>query len=74
MPQAPRRWHFELIGPVLRHPRRALPAVVSSTQALWLTPLVLLTVLALVQVLVACPCDRQWPPAPTSSCRRTSSI
>lgn len=55
LPQAPRRWHFELLWPVLRHPRRALPAVVSSTQALWLTPLVLLSALALVQVLVAMP-------------------
>lgn len=55
MPPAPRRWHFELLWPVLRHPRRALPAVAASAQALWLTPLVLLSALALVQVLVAMP-------------------
>jgi Yip1 domain len=40
---------------VLRHPRRALPAIASSPQPLWLTPLIVLTVLVLVQVLVAVP-------------------
>jgi hypothetical protein len=54
-PKPPRRWHFELIWPVLRHPRRALPAIASSLQPLWLTPLIVLTVLALLQVLVAVP-------------------
>ncbi len=54
-PQAPRRWHFELVWPVLRHPRRALPAIASSLQPIWLTPLVVLTALALVQVLAAVP-------------------
>jgi hypothetical protein len=54
-PKPPPRWHFELIWPVLRHPRRALPAIASSLQPLWLTPLVVLSVLALLQVLVAVP-------------------
>jgi len=54
-PKPPRRWHFELIWPVLRHPRRALPAIASSLQPIWLTPLVVLTALALVQVLAAIP-------------------
>jgi Yip1 domain len=54
-PQPPRRWHFELVWPILRHPRRVLPAVASSPQALWLTPLVVLTALALLQVVVAVP-------------------
>ena len=55
VPQPPRRWHFELVWPVLRHPRRSLPAIASSAHALWLTPLVLLSALAIVQVLVAMP-------------------
>jgi hypothetical protein len=54
-PKPPRRWHFELIWPVLRHPRRALPAIASSLQPLWLTPLVVLSVLAMLQVLIAVP-------------------
>lgn len=55
IPKPPRRWHFELLWPVLRHPRRSLPAIASSLQPLWLTPLVVLSILALVQVLVAVP-------------------
>lgn len=54
-PKPPRRWHFELIWPVLRHPQRVFPTIASSHQALWLTPLVVLSVLALFQVLVAVP-------------------
>lgn len=54
-PRPPRRWHFELIWPVLRHPRRSLPAIATSLQPLWLTPLVVLSVLTLLQVLVAVP-------------------
>ena len=54
-PKAPRRWHFELIWPVVRHPQRTLPAIASSLQPLWLTPLVVLTALALLQVLAAVP-------------------
>jgi hypothetical protein len=54
-PKPPRRWHFELVWPVLRHPRQVLPAIASSLQPLWLTPLVVLSVLALLQVLVAVP-------------------
>jgi hypothetical protein len=55
VPQAPRRWHFELVWPVLRHPRQSLPAIAASAQALWLTPLLLLSALAILQVLVAMP-------------------
>lgn len=54
-PQSPRRWFFGLVWPVLRHPRRALPTIASSAQALWLTPLILISALALVQVVVAMP-------------------
>lgn len=54
-PKPPRRWLFELLWPVLRHPRRALPAIASSLQPLWLTPLVVLTALALAQVFAAIP-------------------
>ncbi len=54
-PKPPRRWHFELIWPALRHPRRVLPTIAASLQPLWLTPLVVLTALVLLQVLAAVP-------------------
>ena len=54
-PKPPRRWHSDLIWPVLRHPQRVLPTIASSLQPLWLTPLVVLSALALLQVLAAVP-------------------
>ena len=51
----PRRWHVDLIAGVLLRPRRALAQIAALGHDSWLTPMVLLTVTALLAVLVAGP-------------------
>ena len=53
--QRPRRFRFDWIWPVLRHPRGALAEITSQLQGVWLTPLVLLTLSGLLAVAVAGP-------------------
>jgi len=58
-PKAPRAWHFEWLWPVLRHPRQALTTIRAQATPAWLTPLLVLSVLVVPQVLVAGPIQRQ---------------
>jgi hypothetical protein len=58
-PKAPRPWHFEWLWPVLRHPTQALRTIRQQAKPIWLTPLLILSVLAVLQVLVAGPIQRQ---------------
>ena len=53
--QRPRRFRFDWIWPVLRHPRAALAEITGQLQGVWLTPLVLLTLSGLLVVAVAGP-------------------
>ena len=53
--QRPRRFRFDWIVPVLRHPRAALAEIAAQLQGVWLTPLLLLTVTGLLLVAVAGP-------------------
>ncbi|HSV85208.1 MAG TPA: YIP1 family protein [Levilinea sp.] len=45
-----RPFHFEWVLPVLVRPRRTLPQIVQKDTGVWLAPLVLLTVFALIMV------------------------
>ncbi|MEN4098450.1 MAG: YIP1 family protein [Anaerolineaceae bacterium] len=45
-----RLFHFEWVLPVLVRPRRALTQIVQKSSAVWLVPLVLLTIFALIMV------------------------
>ncbi len=53
--QRPRRFRFDWIMPVLRHPRAALAEITAQLQGVWLTPLLLLTISGLLLVAVAGP-------------------
>jgi hypothetical protein len=53
--QRPRRFRFDWVIPVLRHPRAALAEITSQFQGVWLTPLLLLTLSGLLVVAVAGP-------------------
>ena len=49
----PRRLHLDLVLPVLFSPRRAFARIAAQSGAVWLTPLLILTIMALIQVGVA---------------------
>ncbi len=53
--EKPRKLHFEWVIPAVFRPRRTLEQATDSTQGTWLTPLLILTLLALVVVVVAGP-------------------
>jgi hypothetical protein len=53
--QRPRRFRFDWIVPVLRHPRAALKEITGQLEGVWLTPLMLLTLSGLLVVAVAGP-------------------
>jgi hypothetical protein len=58
-PRAPRGWHFEGLWPVLRQPRQAFRAIRAEGAPTWLTPLLVLSILVVLQVMVAGPIQRQ---------------
>ena len=49
----PRRFHFELAPSALLQPRRAFKTITAQAGSMWLTPLLILTLTAVIQVLVA---------------------
>ena len=51
----PRRFHFDWLFPTVFRPRQALSRVAEHTTDTWLTPLLVLTVMALIHVAVAGP-------------------
>ncbi|MDT8898660.1 MAG: YIP1 family protein [Thermanaerothrix sp.] len=51
----PRRWHFAFLPGILFRPRRTLLALREQENATWLTPMVVLTLLALVLALAGAP-------------------
>jgi hypothetical protein len=53
--QRPRRFRFDWIIPLLRHPRATLTEITGQLQGVWLTPLLLLTVSGLLLVAIAGP-------------------
>ncbi len=55
----PRRLRFDLILPVLFRPRRGLQAVAEAENGVWLVPLLVLSLLVVVQVLVAGPLRKE---------------
>ena len=57
--EQPRRLHFEWLLPTLISPRRTLTAIASKETAVWLTPLLVLSILAIVLVLIAGPVRQQ---------------
>ncbi len=48
-----KRFHFEWVPEVIFHPRRVFQRISSSTNSTWLTPLLLLSCLVLINTLVA---------------------
>ncbi len=59
LPERPRRLHFEWVFQALFRPVQSFRAIVSSPSDTWLTPILLLTLTALVAVLVAGPLRRE---------------
>ena len=57
--EQPRRLHFEWLLPTLISPRRTLTAIASKEKAVWLTPLLVLSILAIALVLIAGPVRQQ---------------
>ena len=53
--ERPRRVHFEWLLPTFFRPRRTLTAISEQSHAVWITPLLVLSVLAIVAVLAASP-------------------
>ena len=51
----PRRWHFGWVLPTFLRPKATLTTIVEQDHAVWLTPLLILSVLALVAVLASGP-------------------
>lgn len=49
------RFHFEWILPVLLKPRKGLQTIIEQEKPVWLTPLLLISVLAIIGVLIAAP-------------------
>ena len=49
------RFHFEWILPVLLKPRKGLQTIIEQEKPVWLTPLVLISALAILSVLIAGP-------------------
>jgi hypothetical protein len=54
-----RNLHFEWVWPMLVRPRRALGEIAGQTRSAWITPLLILTALALISVLIAGPLRRE---------------
>lgn len=50
---APRRFHFSWVPAVLFRPRQTFSKIAAQSSGVWLTPLLILTVTAVLQVLVA---------------------
>ena len=50
-----KKWHFEWVLPTFFKPKSTLHQIVEQDRAVWLTPLVILSVLALVSVLLSGP-------------------
>ncbi len=59
MPEAPRRFRIDLALPALFRPRRVFPAIAEHPSDTWLTPILLMTLTALLAVLVAGPLRRE---------------
>jgi hypothetical protein len=57
--EQPRRLHFEWLLPTLISPRRTLEAIAQQPKAVWLTPLLVLSILTIVLALVAGPVRQQ---------------
>ena len=53
--ERPRRVHFEWLLPTFFRPRRTLTTISEQSHAVWITPLLVLSVLAIVAVLAASP-------------------
>jgi hypothetical protein len=53
--EQPRRFHFDWLVPALVKPRSAFAKIAAYEHSAWLTPLLLLTVLAIARVLIAAP-------------------
>src|SRR3990172_3894657 len=54
-PDRPRRFHFDWLFPSLFRPRRTFAQIAGQSRAVWLTPLLVLTLTGLLQVAVAGP-------------------
>lgn len=59
LPERPRRLHFEWVLPALFRPAKSFRAIAGSPSDSWLTPILLLTLAALVAVLVGGPLRRE---------------
>ena len=53
LPRKNKRLYFEWVPEVIFHPRRAFQHIASSTTAVWITPLLILSCLVLINTLVA---------------------
>lgn len=53
--ERPRRMHFEWLLPLFFKPRRTLEKVAAQNHGVWITPLLVLTLLAIIAVLAASP-------------------
>lgn len=53
--QKPRRLHFEWVAPLFLRPARTLKTIVERDSPVWLTPLLILSILAIVLVLIRAP-------------------
>jgi hypothetical protein len=53
--ERPRRLHFEWILPAILHPRKTFETIVAQERAVWLVPLLLLSILAILSALIAMP-------------------
>ncbi len=53
--ERPRSFHFEWVLPTFYRPRRILEQAVDTSRGTWITPLLILTILAMVAVLIAGP-------------------
>lgn len=59
LPQAPRRFRIDWVLPALFRPKRVFPAIAEHPSDTWPTPILLLTLTALLAVLVAGPLRRE---------------
>lgn len=65
--EKPRRFRFDRVFPVLFKPRQAFAELLAEEKGNWLTPLLLLSILAMIAVLAAGPIRQQMasvPPTP----------
>lgn len=58
-PDRPRRFHLDYVLPSLFRPKRAFSHLVEQSSDTWMTPLILLTLAALLSVLIAGPLRRE---------------